>query len=223
MRALRLLHRDLSDLCDTRQRAGFAARAHLPDQGHAREFAAGRRADRHPYRPLPVLPRLHDNLPVGRQLHAPRRPRPRAYPEDLYAPAGRPLHPVAACLRAAEARPLPVGAQAGAARQAVCRPVRAHDTAEASGRDAEARAGRRAAEIADLASWQSFRRGRVARPRRHPYRLRPAGARPRHQRGGDFIADQARHRRRRAQGRGLLRRAGASHGPRGAGTRFGAP
>ena len=29
--------------------------------------------DRHPYRPLPVVPRVHDDLPVGRQLHAPRR------------------------------------------------------------------------------------------------------------------------------------------------------
>ena len=44
MRALRLLHGDLSDLCDARQRARFAARAHLPDQGHAGERPAGRRA-----------------------------------------------------------------------------------------------------------------------------------------------------------------------------------
>ena len=41
--------------------------------------------DRQAYRPLPVLPGLHDDLPVGRELHAPRRPRPRPYREDLYA------------------------------------------------------------------------------------------------------------------------------------------
>ena len=35
------------------------------------------------YRPLPVVPRLHDHLPVGRALHAPRRSRARAYRGDL--------------------------------------------------------------------------------------------------------------------------------------------
>ena len=39
---------------------------------------AGRRAQRRqPHRPLPVLPGLHDDLPVGRELHAPGRPRAR--------------------------------------------------------------------------------------------------------------------------------------------------
>ena len=41
LRALRLLHRDLPDLRARRQRARFAARAHLPDQGHAGERPAG--------------------------------------------------------------------------------------------------------------------------------------------------------------------------------------
>ena len=66
------------------------ARPHLPDQGHAGERPAGRRRDRHPYRPLPVLPRLHDDLPVRRELHASGRPCARPYREDLPAAAARP-------------------------------------------------------------------------------------------------------------------------------------
>ena len=42
------------------------------------------------HRPLPLLPLLHDDLPVGRALHASRRSRPRAYRGDLYAAAARP-------------------------------------------------------------------------------------------------------------------------------------
>ena len=42
---------------------------------------------RHPHRPLPVLPLLHDHLPLGRQLHASGRPGPRPYREDLQAAA----------------------------------------------------------------------------------------------------------------------------------------
>ena len=89
LRALRLLHRDLPDLCARRQRARFAARAHLPDQGHAGERPAGDRRSRHAYRSLPVLPRLHDDLPVGRALHAPGRPCPRPYRAHLSPAAGR--------------------------------------------------------------------------------------------------------------------------------------
>ena len=37
LRPLRLLHRDLPDLCAARRRARQPARAHLPDQGHAGE------------------------------------------------------------------------------------------------------------------------------------------------------------------------------------------
>src|SRR5215204_6563830 len=35
LRALRVLHRDLSDLPAARRRVGLAPRAHLPDEGHA--------------------------------------------------------------------------------------------------------------------------------------------------------------------------------------------
>ena len=50
--------------------------------------ATRRRGQAH--RPLPVLPRLHDDLPVGRALHAPGRSRPRPYRGDLPAAARRP-------------------------------------------------------------------------------------------------------------------------------------
>ena len=79
LRALRLLHRDLPDLPGAGRRARQPARAHLPDQGHAGAGAAGGREDGQAHRPLPLVPRLHDDLPVGGALHAPRRPRPRLY------------------------------------------------------------------------------------------------------------------------------------------------
>ncbi len=46
---------------------------------------AGRREDGQAHRPLPVLPRLHDDLPLGRALHASGRSRARVYREDLHA------------------------------------------------------------------------------------------------------------------------------------------
>ena len=51
------------------------------------------RRGRQAHRPLPVLPVLHDDLPVGRALHAPRRPCPRPYRGDLSAAAARPADP----------------------------------------------------------------------------------------------------------------------------------
>ena len=83
MRALRLLHRDVPDLCAARRRARLAARAHLPDQGHAGERRPATQEVVKPYRSLPVVPCLHDDLSVRRALHAPRRSRPRAYRENL--------------------------------------------------------------------------------------------------------------------------------------------
>ena len=58
--------------------------------------------------------------------------------------------------------------------------------------------------------------GRAARPRRAAHRLRAAGARSRHQRGGDPAAHPARRRGGGAGRRGLLRRARPPYGPRGA-------
>ena len=40
-------------------------------------------------RPLPVVPLLHDDLSVGRELHAPGRSRPAPHRGDLYADAAR--------------------------------------------------------------------------------------------------------------------------------------
>ena len=51
---------------------------------------AGDRRGGHAHRPLPVVPRLHDDLPLGRALHASGRSRPRAYRGDLPAAAARP-------------------------------------------------------------------------------------------------------------------------------------
>ena len=66
VRALRLLHRDLPDLRAAGRRARQPARAHLSHQGDAggrpRADGVGGQARR----PLPVVPRLHDDLPVGR-------------------------------------------------------------------------------------------------------------------------------------------------------------
>ena len=135
--------------------------------------------DRHPYRPLPVLPRLHDDLPVGRQLHAPRRPCARPYREDLPAAAARPVLRAPAGLGAAASRPLPRRADAwpgSAARSRACwtglpRP-------EAVRRDAGAGAGRAAGTSRRCRARPAARRRRAARPRGDPDRLRAVGAGP---------------------------------------------
>ena len=82
LRALRLLHRDLPDLRAARRRARQPARAHLPDEADAGERQAARGRHRQAHRPLPLLPLLHDHLPVRRALHASGRPRPRLHRGD---------------------------------------------------------------------------------------------------------------------------------------------
>jgi len=64
LRALRLLHRDLPDLCARWRRARQPARPHLPDQGHAGIRPAGEPRGGQAHRSLPVVPSLHDHLPV---------------------------------------------------------------------------------------------------------------------------------------------------------------
>src|SRR6185437_2380276 len=101
LRALRLLHRHLSDLCAAWRRTRFAARAHLSDQGDARKRSAGHTRGGQTYRPLSFLLGLHDHLSVRRELHAPRRSCPRAYRENLQTAvarsrAARPAGPCAA-------------------------------------------------------------------------------------------------------------------------------
>ena len=75
------------------------ARAHLPHQGHAGGRQAGDAAGRQAHRPLPVVPVLHDDLPLGRALHAPRRSRARLHRGDLPAALARP----ASCARCSPA------------------------------------------------------------------------------------------------------------------------
>ena len=75
MRALRLLHRDLPDLCHARRRARQPARPHLSHQGSAGDRAQDRGGRRLADRPLPLLPLLRDDLPLGRRLSPARRSR----------------------------------------------------------------------------------------------------------------------------------------------------
>ena len=119
LRALRLLHRDLPDLCARRQRARFAARAHLPDQGHAGARPAGDGGRRRAHRPLPVVPCLHDDLSVGRALHASGRPCPRPYRKHLSPAAGRASVAHDAGQADALSAALPAGAPCGAPGKAV--------------------------------------------------------------------------------------------------------
>ena len=67
VRALRLLHGDVPDVPAARRRARRPARAHLPHQGGARG-RAGHREDAAAPRPLPHLPQLRDDVPVGRAV-----------------------------------------------------------------------------------------------------------------------------------------------------------
>ena len=75
------------------------------------------RRGRQAHRPLPLLPCLHDDLPVGRALHAPRRPCARPYRGDLPAAVARPGVARAARRRAALSRPVPRGARGRLARR----------------------------------------------------------------------------------------------------------
>ena len=91
LRALRLLHGDLPDLSAARRRARFARAGASTSsrtcwKSDKPAIAGGGQA----YRPLPLLPLLHDDLPVGRALHAPRRSCPRLYRGDLSAALERP-------------------------------------------------------------------------------------------------------------------------------------
>src|SRR5262249_59379818 len=74
--ALWVLHRNLPDIGLARRRTRYPARTNLPDKENAPGHRQGDRRYREAHRPLSLLPGLHDDLPVGRQLYAPSRSRP---------------------------------------------------------------------------------------------------------------------------------------------------
>ena len=82
VRALRLLHRDLPDLRAAGRRARQPARAHLLHQGDAGGRSRADGVGGQARRPLPVVPVLHDDLSVGRELHASGRSRPASHRGD---------------------------------------------------------------------------------------------------------------------------------------------
>ena len=131
------------------------------------------------HRPLPLVPVLHDDLPVRRALHAPRRPCPRLYRGDLRSAPGT----TASCA-ALLARILPYpnrfrlallgGAARQAARGAACGSLPCVGNRLAG--DARPRA-RAAAVALALRPARRVRRPRAsAAPRRAAARLRPARA-----------------------------------------------
>ncbi len=211
LRALRHVHRHLPDLRAAGRRARQPARPHLPDQGHAGIGPAGHRGGGAPRRPLPVLPVLHDDLPVRRELHAPGRPRPPLYRGHVPAALARAPAAHRADSRAAQPRPAAAGHGGGPVRPPVPRPVARRQ----AGRPVARHAGPGAAPPA--AAPQRGRRapgrGHAAGPRGAAGRLRAAGAGAVHQRGHDPPADPHGLRRGGAAGRRLLRRADPPHGP----------
>ena len=118
-----------------RRRARQPARAHLPHQGPARDRPQDRGRGRLADRPLPLLPLLRDDLPVGRRLSPARRPRAGQDRAELPPPARRPPHARGARPAHPFASGLPRGAQARGARTAIhARAQRsAGDRAEARG------------------------------------------------------------------------------------------
>ena len=162
------------------------ARAHLPHQGHAGERQAGDGRGRQAYRPLPVVPVLHDDLPVGRALHASRRSCARAHREDLRARRGGPFHARRAGERAALSLALSRRARRRVVRAAAARGFRrvARDrSTPARHVGADADAVRRASPATRARACERHA------ARRDADRLRPAGAAALHQRGGAARAD----------------------------------
>ena len=155
------------------------------------------------YRPLPVLPVLHDHLPVRRALHAPGRSRPGLHRGALSPAPARP----AAALGAATHHSLPAPVPPGAGSvPAIARPF-------AGLMPARLRAMLALAPSVDagpVASATGRRcspaEGAAPRPGRAADRLRAAGHRTTDQRGHRPPADPARRRGGDAGGHGLLRR-----------------
>ena len=104
VRPLRLLHGDVPDLPAAGRRARRPARAHLPDQAGARR-RRGDREDAAAPRPLPHLPQLRDDLPVGRPVRAAGRHRaPRRRRAQVGRTRDRARAALRVCARAAARR-----------------------------------------------------------------------------------------------------------------------
>ena len=224
LRALRLLPRHLPDLSRARQRARFAARTNLPDQGHAGERQAGVEGGRDAHRPLPLLPLLRDDLPVRRRLHAPRRPGAGADREDLPAAVRRPAGARLLARIAPLSRPLSPGAAAGEARRArSCRCCRRFGRAGARLEAMLQLAPERLPAKTDMTARRELHAGgQAARPRGAAARLRAGGARSGDQRRDGPAPEPLRRRGGLRQGRRLLRLARPPHGARAAGAPAGA-
>src|ERR671924_321660 len=78
MRSLRVLPADLPDVPDLGRGDGFAARAHLSDEGWHRGARADDLLVRRALRPLPRLPGLCDCVPVGCAVRTAHRKAARA-------------------------------------------------------------------------------------------------------------------------------------------------
>ena len=204
VRALRFLHRDVPDVRAARRRARQPARPHLSDQGDARERPARDGRGRAARRPLPVVPRLHDDLPVGRALSTSDRSRARARRAHVSAAVAA----IARCARCSRPCCRIRGAFAPRSRlAALARPFaallprRLRAMLELAAVRARPRRGRGGAGRAQ----PRRRRARAAaRARRAAHGLRAERARPRDQRRDDPPA-AARGRGGR-RGSGLLRR-----------------
>ena len=151
--------------------------------------------------------------PVRRELHASGRSRPRAYREDLQAPAVRSRCARDAGARAHRSGAVPAGGGGGADHQAACagaRPLGLHRLAamlRLSPHHKLAPPSERTGKV-HPAEGNKLRPGRVA------VGLHRSGAGALDQRGRDPHAQPPWHRGRGGQGRGLLRFARPSHGPR---------
>ena len=172
--------------------------------------ATGRSGQAH--RPLPLMSRLHDDVPFRRALHAPGRSRPRPHRADLSPAAGRPFAARVPRPRDAVSGAAASGDAGGTAGQAAGAAVRV-DRLEADRRGAPARAVAQAG--ADDGPAGLSREGYAPRSRRADGGLRQRGAGALNHPGDHPPAQPARYRSCGGAGRRLLRLAEPSHGSRG--------
>src|SRR5439155_2514403 len=139
---------------------------------------AGGSRNRQAHRPLPVLSRLHDDLPVRSALHAPGRSRPPPYRGILPPPLGGAVIAALAWPGAEPAGPDALGAPWRSTGKAVCHAVAAAITAAH-----RAGAARYSGGVGKRPSANLPGRGGAADAGCAIARLRPAGAHARDQRG----------------------------------------